>query len=30
MRWIDVHPDHTTRTEAVDIISALATLGGQV
>jgi len=30
IRWIDVHPDHTTRTGAVDIISALATLGGEV
>jgi peroxiredoxin len=29
IRWIDVRPDHTIRTEVVDIISALATLGGR-
>ena len=27
IRWIDVHPDYTARTEVADIISALDTLG---
>ena len=26
IRWIDVHPDHTTRTEVAEIVSALDTL----
>ena len=26
IRWVDVHADHTTRTEVADIVSALATL----
>jgi len=27
IRWIDVHPDYTTRTEVADIIDALRVLG---
>ena len=27
IRWIDVHPDYTTRTEVADIIDALSALG---
>jgi peroxiredoxin len=27
IRWIDVHPNYTTRTEVVDIVGALSTLG---
>jgi peroxiredoxin len=27
IRWIDVHPDYTTRTEVADIIDALGALG---
>lgn len=30
IRWIDVHPNHTTRTEVADIISAVVALGGQM
>jgi len=26
IRWIDVHPDYTTRTEVSDILAALDTL----
>ena len=26
IRWIDVHPNYTTRTEASDILAALHTL----
>jgi peroxiredoxin len=28
IRWIDVHPDYTTRTAVADIIDAVAALGG--
>jgi peroxiredoxin len=28
IRWIDVHPDYATRTAVVDIIDAVAALGG--
>jgi hypothetical protein len=27
LRWIDIHPDYTTRTEVADIVAALYTLG---
>jgi peroxiredoxin len=27
LRWIDVHPDYTTRTEAADVVAALDALG---
>ncbi len=27
IRWIDVHPDYTTRTEVADIVDALGALG---
>ena len=27
MRWIDVHPDYSTRTEPAQVISALDQLG---
>lgn len=27
IRWIDVHPDYTTRTEVADIVDALTVLG---
>lgn len=27
IRWIDVHPDYTTRTEVADIVEALGNLG---
>ncbi len=27
IRWIDVHPDYTTRTEVADIVDALSALG---
>ena len=27
IRWIDVHPDYTTRTEVADVIDALGALG---
>ena len=26
IRWIDVHPDYTTRTEVADIVDALTVL----
>ena len=28
IRWIDVHPDYTTRTEPAEILAALDALGG--
>jgi hypothetical protein len=27
IRWIDVHPNYTTRTEVADILDALSALG---
>ena len=27
LRWIDIHPDYTTRTELADILAAVTTLG---
>ena len=27
LRWIDVHPDYTSRTEPADILAALDTAG---
>ena len=27
LRWIDIHPDYTTRTEVADILAAVTTLG---